>query len=95
MKLDAAGIVTLGMRYASNRIDKAQGIVLDGSGNIFVADRSTMDLSISTSGFNPFLMKLNASGNQMWAKIYEDSVQTSAFDLIHGIGSGFVLAGES
>ncbi|HTF05793.1 MAG TPA: SBBP repeat-containing protein, partial [Bacteroidia bacterium] len=74
IKLDSAlnQLWTATYNGASNLNDEAKGIVVDGSGNVYI----TGYCSTSSQGKDMVTIKYNSGGTQQWAKIY------------NGIGSG-------
>jgi uncharacterized delta-60 repeat protein len=49
--------------------DKAYGIVVDGSGNVYVAGKTDNDPS-TTTNYDYCTLKYNSSGSQQWVKTY-------------------------
>lgn len=76
-KLTAAGAMVWGERIGGTSMDNATGIVADGTGNVFTSgnfQNGTIDLDPGPDSANyvaftsiAYLVKLNASGNLVWA----------------------------
>jgi hypothetical protein len=74
-KLNSMGGVVWGKRIGGTSLDNAKGIVADATGNVFALgmfENGTIDLdpgpdSANYAGGNVYLVKLNATGDLVWA----------------------------
>ena len=91
MKLDTAGAVLWANKFDSPKAERAKEMLVNSSDEIYIAGFTKMDLNYASSKSNPYLLKLDAAGDQLWLKVYEDSLQTSGHELQPGADGGYVL----
>jgi hypothetical protein len=92
-KYDVSGTELWTRQFGSTLFDLAEGIAVDASG-IYVAGRTdgTLPGQTSAGGFDAFVRKYDASGNEVWTRQFG----TASSDLAFGVAvdaSGIYVAG--
>jgi hypothetical protein len=103
VKLDASGNIVWNKLYGGNDNDKANSIQLTSDGGFIIAGESrssaTGDVTgINHGGINPddyWIVKLNASGNIVWNKLYGGNNRDLAKSVQQTSDGGFIIAGSS
>ena len=82
-KYDNAGTVQWATQVGTNQMDCAEGIAVDGSGNIYITGRTYGDLGgPHQGGFgDAFIVKCDSGGTVQWMR----QIGTSSTDRAHGI----------
>jgi len=93
-KMDQNGNFIWSYSYGSNKVDKAQELVINPNGDIVVAGMTSMSLNINPFNPNAYLMKVDALGDKKWCRVYEDTVECEPWTLINGLDGGYVFATE-
>ena len=99
VKFDSSGVRQWGTYYGGTSTDYGEGIVIDGSGNVYVTGNTVSTSGLSTTGahqttnggnWDAFIVKFNSTGVRQWGTYYggtdSDQGQSIAVD-----GSGNVL----
>jgi hypothetical protein len=93
VKLDSAGNVEWAKTIGGslNSCDGAQSIIQSSDGGYVV----TGNTSSSSSSSDLFVVKLDSSGNVMWAKVIGGTEWDSAYSIIQSSDGGYVIAGST
>ncbi|MBK7401984.1 MAG: SBBP repeat-containing protein [Myxococcales bacterium] len=91
---DRSGKERWTQQFGSGQLDEAQGVVVDGAGNVVVAGHTegTFPGQASAGGRDGFVRSYDASGNERWTRQFG----SSQFDGVRGVAvdaSGNVLVG--
>lgn len=82
VKFNSNGVRQWGTYYGGSSPDRAYGVAVDASGNVFLAGYTNSSSAISTAGahqaayggnLDAFLVKFNSSGVRQWATYYGDT----------------------
>jgi len=87
-KYDAAGNLLWNKFFNNMKYDRAHGIEVDGSGNIYVAG-SSGDIGIS----DYLTVKYDTAGNLLWSRVYDTGGQDSVTGLALDIDGNVYVAG--
>jgi hypothetical protein len=99
-KLDAAGNHLWSKRFGDGANQRANGLAVDGAGNVVVAGGfdGTLDFGsivLTSSGVEDvFVAKLDATGAPVWAKRFGDSAQQAATAVAVDAAGDVVLTGS-
>ncbi|SMC63130.1 T9SS C-terminal target domain-containing protein [Moheibacter sediminis] len=100
LKLDASGNIAWDKLYGGSNREVAASIELTTDGGFIVAGISASSVSGDVSGVNNggedyWILKLDASGNKVWDKLYGGSNNESALDMKQTADGGYIIAGRS
>ncbi|MFM7683195.1 MAG: SBBP repeat-containing protein, partial [Bacteroidota bacterium] len=96
MKFSPSGVLLWNSQFNNSSVngeDKGNKLLVDGSGNVYVAAYSDMDPSISTNK-DILLIKYNSAGVQQWIKQYSGPGNDEPKDLLFS-GSNVVILGNT
>lgn len=102
LKLDLNGNFLWAKDISCSFISDAQGIKIDGNGNIYVIGNfnGTIDLdpgiginSVISSTSEVFVLKLNSSGNYVWAKTIDGNIGNAGYAIEVDISGNVYLSG--
>ncbi|SMC63143.1 autotransporter outer membrane beta-barrel domain-containing protein [Moheibacter sediminis] len=100
LKLDAAGNKSWDKLYGGNSIDDAFSVQQTADGGYIIAGYSLSSASGDVSGTNKgfgdyWIVKLDASGNKVWDKLYGGSFVDQASSIWQTSSGGYIVAGYS
>ena len=98
-KLDSSGNHVWSKRFGDVNSDAAQGVAVDGAGNVLVVGHfgGTVDFGggplSSAGGQDVFLVKLDANGAHVWSKRFGDSAKQSAQSVVVDTTGNVIITG--
>jgi hypothetical protein len=96
--MDATGTITWAKDIGGEFNNRANAIIETSDGSLLVSGYTVVDTGSSTVNpiHNPFLMKLDSSGNFQWAKKYgQDSIESRSYSLVENSAGTICLVGET
>lgn len=103
VKLDTTGAFVWGKGFGGQFSDTASGVSVDPQGNVYVAGSYSSTADFDPSGavanltvvgqFDAFLLKLDSSGNYVWAKSFGGSRGEEYFSVATDADGNIVLVG--
>lgn len=90
MKLDASGSMVWSKSVGGSSLERATDVIEDVGGNYVVVGNTT---SFGAGGSDAFVVKLNSSGNLVWAKTAGGTSSESFRSVENAIGGGYVFTG--
>ncbi|MBW2456970.1 MAG: hypothetical protein JRI68_20820 [Deltaproteobacteria bacterium] len=98
-KLDAAGNHQWSKQYGDGQEQEGRAIAVDGTGNVVVTGRFRGAIDFgggglnSAGGWDVFAVKLDSSGNQLWAQAYGDALDQEGWGLAIDPADNVLLTG--
>jgi hypothetical protein len=92
VKLDSEGNVQWAKTIGGSSYDAAKSITQSSDGGYVVAGLTN---SFGAGGYNMYVVKLDSSGNVVWAKTIGRSNQDEAVSIIGSSDGGYVVAGNT
>jgi hypothetical protein len=101
-RFDADGACLWSTRFGGSGDDKAEGVAIDGAGNVVVTGNFSGDITIgddellsAVGGNDVPLLKLSGEGALLWAKSFGGPGSDIAWDVASGADGAIALMGES
>ncbi len=92
VRLDGAGNLLWARAFGGNASDWAESIIQTPDGGFMVLGNT---LSFGAGGIDLLLLKIDSSGNLMWAKTFGGSGRDQANAIIRSSDGGFMVVGEA
>ncbi len=94
-KYDAAGNELWTRQFGTSSIDYGYSVAIDGSGNIYVTGNTygTLPGQSSAGGFDAFVRKYDATGNELWTRQFGTSASDYGYSVVTDGGGNVYISG--
>jgi hypothetical protein len=93
VKINSTGGEIWNKTYGGTGNDQAKSIVATDDGNYMLCGRTNSNNANSATNFDAYLMKVDASGTEIWTKYYGAGVYEAARQLTKTLDGGYAFVG--
>jgi hypothetical protein len=82
-------------QFGTHAIDRAFGAAPDGAGGVYVVGHTNGVMDSHSGGFDAFVVRFNAAGDQLWAREFGTPFMDTALGAAPGPDGGVYVVGET